>query len=78
MNAGSVIKRPPRAEATKIAISPWSPLKAAEPLLQYMQTTATQTLEIQDQILEELKAIRAALERALWITDHPDEKSSEK
>ena len=38
-----------------------------------MQTTATQTLEIQDQLLEEFRGLRQAIERALWIADHPNE-----
>jgi len=74
MSAGGIIKRPSRAESPKLTLSPWSPLKSVEPLLQYMQTTAAQTLEIQDQLLEEFKGLRAAIEKALWITDHPNEK----
>jgi hypothetical protein len=73
MSAGSVIPRRPRPEQLPLRFGALSPLKSIEPLLQYLQTTAQQTLEIQDQLLEEFRGLRAAIERAMWIADHPNE-----
>jgi hypothetical protein len=73
MSAGPVITRKPREVQAPLRFGALSPLKSIEPLLQYLQVTAQQTLEIQDQLLEEFRGLRKAIERALWIADHPNE-----
>jgi hypothetical protein len=72
MSAGDVIRRPripPRQPEIRLAA--WSPLKSVEPLLQYLQTTAAQTLEIQDRQLDELQRIREQLEQLVQLAKAP-------
>lgn len=72
MSAGGIIRRAPRGDEPVLKLSAWSPLKPVEPLLQYMQMTASQTLEIQERLLEEMKLLRAAIERAIGETAKED------
>jgi hypothetical protein len=73
MSAGPVISRRPRTDVPVIRLGALSPLKSVEPLLQYLQATATQTLDIQAELLDEFKLLRKAVERAIWIAENPNE-----
>jgi len=70
MSAGGIIPR--KGAGPKPQIKLPITMRGTEPIFDYLIATAEKSFELQDQQLEELRAIRRALEKALWISDHPD------